>query len=104
MRTYIMTDLERNFVEKYLETGEVAPEDYNTYCQLRHQFRNSQEVLTMDLATLEIFIDTTRRPKCFGSDDVVYKKQQPKGLPKNCLKCDVQAECLVDNCRQKVFS
>lgn len=89
MRKYIMTDRERDFVEKFLETGEVAEEDYITYTQLRHQFRNAQEVLTMDLATLEIFIQTTRKPKCFGTEDVVKNTTLRK-----CTQCESAAKCM----------
>ncbi len=99
MRTYILTARERVLVEAFIESKEVAPEDLNNYWVLRHQFRKHEENLTQDLALLQKFMATTRRPPCFGSEEVVWKEDYPN----KCLKCDVQAECLVDNCRQKVF-
>ncbi len=64
MRTYILTDRERTFIKTFLETQEVTTEDYNSYCQLRHQFRKNEEGLNQDLKLLARFMATTRKPPC----------------------------------------
>ncbi len=99
MRNYILTDRERTLIKAFFETNQVSPENYNSYCQLRHQIRRNISTLTQDIAIIETFMETTRKPKCFGSDKVVWKEDYPK----KCLKCDAQAECLVENCKKKVF-
>ncbi len=95
MRNYILTDRERTLIEAFMETQDVPQEDYGSYCQLRHQFRKNSEVLTMDLALLETFMETTRKPKCFGTEEVKYIHGY-KGAPRKerCIKCDAQGPCL----------
>ncbi len=64
MRSYILTDRERTFIESFIGTQEINEEDYQTYCQIRHHFRKHEKTLTWDLELLKSFMNTTRKPKC----------------------------------------
>ncbi len=98
MRSYILTDRERELIEAFLETKDVPEEDYVNWCQIRHQFRKHEETLTMDLAILEKFMATVRKPKCFGSEDVMI---QVDGVYKRkCLECSSEGKCLEENRRR----
>lgn len=89
MRNYILTDRERTLIKAFFETNQVAPENYNSYCQLRHQIRRNISTLTQDIAIIETFMATTRKPPCFGTDDVIKKTTERK-----CTRCDSAAKCL----------
>ncbi len=96
MRTYILTDRERTLIEAFLETQEITPDDYNLYCQLRHQFRKNNETIHQDFILLEKFMNTTRKPKCFGTEDVIKKTTERKST-----QCDAAAKCLGAYMRSK---
>lgn len=92
MRSYIITDRERELIQAFLETQDVPEEDYISWCQLRHQYRKHGENLRQDLSLIEEFMETVRKPKCFGTEDFTIKED---GVYKEkCLKCSSESECL----------
>lgn len=95
MRSYILTDRERTLIETFRESGKVAVEDYGSYCQIRYHFRRHENTLTQDLKLLKSFMNTTRKPKCFGTEEVQYIHGY-KGAPRKerCITCDAQGPCL----------
>ncbi len=96
MRAYILTERERSLIDSFLKNREVSEEDYGSYCQLRHQYKTHKVTLAKDRELLDRFINTTRRPKCFGSSDVVKKTMLRK-----CTQCDAAAKCLGAYMRSK---
>lgn len=92
MRSYILTERERAYINKFIETEEVTPDDYVTWTQLRHGIRKHKTNLERDLLLLEKFMATPYKPTCFGSDDVL---EMDGVVKRKCLMCAPQGLCLV---------
>ncbi len=54
MRFYILTNRESQIIKKYLrDPNNLSKEEYNGWCQLRHQFRRNEATIREDLKLLE---------------------------------------------------
>ncbi len=95
MRSYILTEREREIVNAFLKTKDVPKGRYGSWCQLRFQTRKHLDTIKQDLKLIEEFMDTNREPECFGSDDVMQGE-----VPKKCLECDAEGKCIEAYCRR----
>ena len=93
MRTYILTDKEREMVEAYLGDQDLTELEMSRIYTIRTRAKKSVEQLGLEVDLLNLLLEKSRRPKCFGTEKVLMLEGVYNAV---CLMCSVEDDCLIE--------